>query len=402
MTNDQYRPTHVRDEQQTSNKYDKRILQLGHIFLDRYEIFGIRQGGFGVVYFATDLQTKQEFAIKTYKPEYVNSLSSINQFKSEASFWININPHPNIVRAYFVEVFQEQPYLFMDYIAGGSLRELLSKGALRTDQAINFAYQLCLGMESANSNGEIAHCDLKPENILIDKNGIIKVSDFGLAQQIEVRQGKYPMVDSGTWAYAAPEQFGITQQSVNSQSDIYSFGIILFEMLTGNLPYPFGLSQEPETQYKELLHFHTNKGAHELAQEIYYKGINFISKTGQMVGSCIEHYTGNRFRDFTMLRKYIESEFDINTSDYPAKKTKDSTVDDLHAQALSLYKIGQYSEALSIFNKLLQTYPDNGQIWLETAKTMIAMGQKVPAKKFLKKAYCLDSSLTEANHLLNS
>ncbi|RLC82102.1 MAG: hypothetical protein DRJ03_19465 [Chloroflexi bacterium] len=402
---DEYTPTLPPESEgwdsSTTPEDERKYPQLGEKLLGRYEIFGVKEGGFGIVYFVTDLEADQDYAVKTYKPEFATSLPSIDQFKVEAAFWVNLESHPNIVKAHFVEVIEDQPYLFMEYITGGSktsLRDWLRAGRIGVDQAVDFAYQLCLGMEFANSKREIAHCDLKPENILIDREGILKVSDFGLVQRVEVQQGKYPTVDSGTWAYAAPEHF--TGQAVNNQSDIYSFGIIFYEMLSGRLPYPFKLNQDPKTQYKQLLDFHTSKGANDLSREIYYTGVAGVHGVGRIISGCIEYYTGNRDRDFRMLRERLEYEFKLRPRSYLNRD--DSTKEDLYQRALSLHRVGRYSEALSIFNRLLQQRPDEGQLWLDTAKTQLAIGQKSSANKLLKRAIHLDPTLEEAHSLLNS
>lgn len=90
---------------------------VGKKLLDRYEMFKPpKEGGFGIVYFVSDLETNQDYAVKTYKPEFVNHLLDVKQFKAEIDFWLNLEPYPHIVKAYFVEVIDDQPHLFMEYV----------------------------------------------------------------------------------------------------------------------------------------------------------------------------------------------------------------------------------------------------------------------------------------------
>jgi len=325
---------------------------IGEIF--RYRVVG--PPGYSV----TDLKTNREYAVKTYKPEFANKHLSVEQFKAEAAFWLNLEPHPNIVRAYFVEVIQGQPYLFMEYVNGGSatsLRDWLRYGPLGESQAIHFAYQLCLGMEFANRAGEIAHGDLKPENLLIDRHDVLKIADFGLAHRIEVKDGKYARAEASTWAYAPPERFA--NQPVDGRWDIFAFGVIFYEMLTGKLPYLFELSHDPHVQFKQLSDFHEREGMRELSKALYYDGIPGCDQDlGVLLNSCLHDL--DRTRDFKDVRQMMEWRF---ARDLPVASAALSFTD-LCRQANSYSKIGRYSQALSILNRLLVHYPEDGRLWL--------------------------------------
>ena len=187
---DEYIPTEQDSREDQNLRGDERfssnVPHLGQRFLDRYHVFGINnKGGFGFVFFVTDVKTGQEYAVKSIKPEFANSLSDLKQFREEIDLWINLAPHPNIVNAYSVEVVDRRPYLFMEYLPVGSLRQLI--GRLNSNRAVHIAYQICLGMEFVNrKQRKIIHADLKPENILITSDGIPKITDFGLAKMFSV------------------------------------------------------------------------------------------------------------------------------------------------------------------------------------------------------------------------
>ena len=407
---DEYQPTSQSDslpgEPPEWAEYRRGFPLLGQKLLDRYEIFQVREGGFGVVFGVTDLKTNREYAAKTYKPEFANKYASVEQFRAEAAFWLNLEPHPNIVRVYFVEEIQGQPYLFMEYVNGGSatsLRDWLRYGRLGESQAIHFAYQLCLGMDFANREGEVAHGDLKPENLLIDRHDVLKITDFGLAHQIEVKDGKYARAAAGTWAYVPPEKFA--NQPVDGRWDIFAFGMIFYEMLTGKLPYPFELSHDPHVQFKQLSDFHKREGLRELTKALYYDGIPGCDRDlGVLLNSCLQDL--ERTRDFKEVRQMMEqhlAQYLPVTSnplspgfipDVPVASAAPSLAD-LRRKAYSLSKIGQHSQALSILNRLLVHYPEDGRLWLEAGINLLAVGNKSSAYQLMQQAIRLNPQLVE-------
>ncbi len=390
--NDAYVPTQrqdLADDASSRSTAYQGLPRLGQCLLDRYKVFGIKQGGLSVVFFVVDLETNRKYAAKTYRPELAGSATILERFKAEVDVWINLESHPNIVTAHFVELIAGRPYLFLEYVSTEtSLRDRLA-GPLGGSRAIEFAYQLSVGMEFANLKGEIAHLDLKPENLLIAEGDVLKVTDFGLAHHVRVAQGVYPRVGGGTWQYASPEQFAGGVE--DTRSDIYSFGLIFYEMLAGRLPFPFRLSQDPATRFKQLSDFYARDGHRELAVH------DGQIAPDSIISGCLSHLE-YRFSDFTMLRSALEREFRLRASDrVGAAPGVDAT---LHDRALALYRIGRYSESLSLFNRLLQQQPNAGQLWLDAAQALLANGQPESARRFLQRAVELDPSLDEARRLL--
>jgi serine/threonine protein kinase len=257
-------------------------------------------------------------------------------------------------------------------------------------------------MEFANKKIEFAHLDLKPENILINEDERLQITDFGGAHRVNVNIGQFPKSKSGTWVYAAPE--AIANKAEDSRADIYAFGVIFYEMLTGELPYPFHLSEDSEPQFKQLSTFHAGHGTtHNFNESMYWQGIPGVDSgaLSWIISSCLGHLPSDRFRDFTSLRKELERELKLSPPEYAADLRRSD--EDLYRWALSLHQIGYYSEALAVFNRLLQQCPGNGQFWLDAALTLIANGQVNNARGFIEHALYLDSSLAEkAQHLLNS
>jgi serine/threonine protein kinase len=317
-------------------------------------------------------------------------------------------------------VIRDQPYLFMEYVTGGSatsLRDRLRYGRLGVPQAMHFAYQLCLGMEFVNCEGEVAHGDLKPENLLIDTQNVLKITDFGLAHRIEVVHGKYARAEASTWAYAPPERF--FRQPVDGRWDIFAFGVILYEMLTGKLPYPFELNRDPTIQFKQLSDFHERRGMRELSDTLDYHGIPDLHSEsdkelgldlGGILGDCLYDLPDRRTPDFKEVRRRLEWHFarclpvasnELSpgfTQDPPAVNS-DLSLTDLHLQALSLTKLGLYSQALSILNRLLSHYPEDGGLCFEAGINLLAIGDGRSAYEFLTQAIRLNPRASEALQL---
>src|SRR5579871_3455863 len=197
---------------------------IGSRISGRFEVFGIRLGGVGIVYLVRDLISGNKYALKTYQKSVLRDKAAQETFSDEVEAWICLPPHPNIVRAYSVVSVSGLSYLQLEYMGGGSLRERMRK--FDSTQALQLAYQICSGLEFAGRNHQFGHFDLKPENILFDINGIPKITDFGLSGTIRMVNGRYPRVASGSWPYAPPERFA--EKPEDCRSDIYSFGVLLY------------------------------------------------------------------------------------------------------------------------------------------------------------------------------
>jgi serine/threonine-protein kinase len=203
---------------------------LGHYrLLDR-----IGEGGMGVVYRARDEQLQREVALKLLPHNVVSDDSARRRFRHEAVTLARLN-HPNIATLHGFETDSDVDFLVMEYVSGVSLSSKLARGPLRESELLDLAIQLSGALEEAHKNGVI-HRDLKPANILISSNGQLKMLDFGLARlltgdaQTDTATGRLAV--SGTLPYVAPEQLSDTP-AVDSRSDLYSCGVVLYEMATG-------------------------------------------------------------------------------------------------------------------------------------------------------------------------
>lgn len=196
----------------------------------RYDILSeAGHGSMGNVYKARDRETGEIVALKLLKPEISSDQTMIERFKNELLFARRIT-HKNVCRMYDFNRINGTAYTSMEYVEGESLRSALNRfGGLAVRKALNLALQICSGLKEAHAQG-IVHRDLKPENVMIDRQGNVKIMDFGIARSMEAATRLTGSM-MGTPAYMAPEQ--VTGKLVDYRTDIYALGLILYEMFTG-------------------------------------------------------------------------------------------------------------------------------------------------------------------------
>jgi len=218
-----------------------------------YKILSLlKTGGMGEVYSAKDERLGRNVAIKILPAEFSNDHDRLSRFKQEARSASALN-HPNIITIYDIGSFESGTFIAMELIEGKTLREMINSGSIQLRKTIDIAAQLADGLAKAHETG-IIHRDLKPENIMITKDGLLKILDFGLAKlpASELENSKVSTLfktDSGiilgTVAYMSPEQ--ASGQSVDYRSDQFSFGTIIYELITGSNPFHRKTSAETLT-----------------------------------------------------------------------------------------------------------------------------------------------------------
>ncbi len=215
---------------------------IGNILGKRYQIVEkIATGGMSSVYKALDLNLKRYDAIKILKEEYSQNPDFVEKFKQEANSVAGLN-HPNIVNIYNVGSEGNLQYIVMEYVKGKNLKNVIrSKGRLFQDQVINYSEQIAKALSHAHTQG-IIHRDIKPHNIMLTEDGRIKVTDFGIAKHSESSTITNSGRIIGSVHYFSPEQArGLT---TDKRTDIYSLGIVMYEMITGRVPFD---SESPVT-----------------------------------------------------------------------------------------------------------------------------------------------------------
>jgi serine/threonine protein kinase len=201
----------------------------GRLLAGRYRIIALLgRGGMGEVYRADDLTLGQGVALKFLPDEAARDEGLLQRFKNEVRIARRVS-HPNVCRVYDVGDVEDHTYFTMEYVDGEDLASLLRRiGRLPEDKALDIARQLCAGLAAAHAKG-VLHRDLKPANIMLDGRGQVVITDFGLAGVAEQIQGNE--IRSGTPAYMSPEQ--LAGKEVSTRSDIYSLGLVLYEVFTG-------------------------------------------------------------------------------------------------------------------------------------------------------------------------
>ncbi|GAA3407048.1 Stk1 family PASTA domain-containing Ser/Thr kinase [Paenibacillus hodogayensis] len=208
---------------------------IGHVLGGRYEILDrIGGGGMALVYKGQDILLNRKVAVKVLRQQYVHDEEFIRRFRREAQAAASLS-HPNVVSIYDVGQEDEIHYIVMEYVEGKTLNDLIKERApLPAEEAVRIAGQICDALDHAHLN-QIIHRDIKPHNILIGKNGRVKVTDFGIARAADASQITQTGSVVGSVHYFSPEHAKGTL--TGAQSDLYSLGIVLYQMLTGRLPF---------------------------------------------------------------------------------------------------------------------------------------------------------------------
>ncbi len=210
-------------------------LKRGSVFAERYEVIEeLGRGGMGKVYRVIDNKIDEEVALKLLKPEIASDEKNIERFKNELKYARKIS-HNNVCRMYHLEEADGAQFITMEYIPGEDLKTTIRRvGPLGTGKAVIIIKQVCEGLAEAHRHG-VVHRDLKPHNIMIDKNGNARIMDFGIVRVLRSEGITQSGVMIGTPTYMSPEQ--AEGKAATPLSDIYSLGVILFELVTGRVPF---------------------------------------------------------------------------------------------------------------------------------------------------------------------
>ena len=213
----------------------KEELTTGSTFAGRYQIIEeLGKGGMGRVYRVVDKKLDEEVALKLIKPEIASDRTTVERFSKELKFARKI-VHKNVGRMYELMEDEGRYFITMEYVSGQDLKGLIRQtGQLTIGKSISIAKQVCEGLAEAHRLG-VVHRDLKPHNIMIDKEGNARIMDFGIARSLDAEGITDAKVMIGTPKYMSPEQ--VEGEAVDQRSDIYSLGIILYEMVTEKTPF---------------------------------------------------------------------------------------------------------------------------------------------------------------------
>ena len=210
-------------------------IEPGTVLAERYEILKrLGEGGMGAVYKARDRELERLVALKVIRPELAGNPDILRRFKQELILARQVT-HKNVIRIFDLGMGEGRKFITMDYIEGRDLKSILvERGKLPPEEAVPIIRQVCRGLEAAHAES-VVHRDLKPQNIMVDAAGRVWVMDFGLARSMEMAGLTRTGALMGTPDYMSPEQ--ARGEKVDARSDVFSLGIIFYEMLTGRLPF---------------------------------------------------------------------------------------------------------------------------------------------------------------------
>ncbi|MGE0492350.1 MAG: tetratricopeptide repeat protein [Vulcanimicrobiota bacterium] len=356
-------------------------LQRGDLLAGRFEVFRALAGGLGVVYLVFDHEDRVPLAAKTFLAELLPGSHALDAFRREAHTWIGLERHPNIVTAERFELVNGRPFLFLEFVDGGDLLHWIGTPRLTTELALRLALDFCDGMVHAASRGLKVHRDIKPANCMMTSDGRLKITDFGLAKVldeaglaahrqdqamaawlVEVARG----VDApppqgnphatgagqamGTYTHMAPEQF-VDAAQVDVRADIYSFGVMLHEMLTGRLPFP-------GTDLQEFAFHHFRTPAPHLNPE-------FGSGLDELVQACLAKAPEARPADFGQVRARLVAAMQaLQMTPPPPSEAMEPEAVDLSNKAACLLNMGLVPEASRLLDKALAQAPDLSEAWI--------------------------------------
>ena len=362
---------------------------------------GKGKSGMGIVYIVVDAHTTSPFAVKTFQKWCLGTPELVQRFLREAETWVRLEQHQNIVRAHYISTINAQPYVFLEYVAGSDLRRKLTSGALSIRDALRFSIQLSRGMAYAYKKVPgMVHRDLKPENCLFTPDDVLKVTDFGLvkvlagadkipisalsvvgdipedqaasSQFFQTREGEMGV---GTLPYMAPEQFK-DFANVTVQADIYSFGIMLYEMLTGKRPFR---ARSPE----EWFSLHSTV----LPRDPHLRREDVSLPLSKLTMRCMAKSPHERPKNFAVLEQELAKLYkDIFNEEYASVGSQELEAWEIMNKGAALNNLGKLAEALQCFEKALKIMPRLDSAWLNKGVVLSKTGKTKEAVDCYDKA----------------
>jgi len=286
-------------------------LEIDSTFAGRYQILEeLGKGGMGMVYKALDKEINEQVAIKLLKPEIADDESTIERFRNELKIARKIS-HKNVCRMYHLAKEKDTPYITMEYVEGEDLKSLVKrKGKIPEEEALSIAKQVCDGLAEAHELG-VVHRDLKSQNIMIDKKGKARIMDFGIARSVEAPGVTATGMIIGTPDYISPEQ--AEGEEADQRSDIYSLGVVLYEMVTGRVPFKGDTALSVALKHKA-----------QLPQDPRKLNPESSEKLSRLILICMEKDKERRYQKAKELLadlRNIEEDFPLGTKIRPRRKT---------------------------------------------------------------------------------
>jgi len=353
----------------------------------------------GIVYLCYDHESQKPIVLKTFLDIFLSQKTQIERFMWEAETWVRLEKHMNIVRAYLVEKIEDKPYILLEYIIGEEpfgpeLSSWIRGKGLNLSLSLNFSIQVCSGMLHAQKKFEamqrpFVHRDLKPRNIMVTRDRIVKVTDFGLVKAFQGlggnRQGVFPPEQEeckdlaftragtflGTPGYMAPEQW--LGEEIDCRADIYAFGCVLYEMLSGSPPFSC------ETWYEYQMHH----------LESDPQPIPGISRAlNALILKCLEKKADKRYPGFKEIQDELQDFYHALTDEYVKVEESGKNLEawELLNKGVSLDNLGHHREAIQCYDEALCLNAQDSKVYNNRGTAYRALGQHEQALKDYDKA----------------
>jgi tetratricopeptide (TPR) repeat protein len=382
--------------------------------IGRYEVYQeLGHGGFGIVYLIYSPSPRGIFALKTFREEYFKDATTREMFRKEANVWVELDRHPYIVRAHFVEEIAGRLYIGLEYIApndqGLNTLEAYLKQPHLLDlvQSLRWGIQFCHGMEYAYSKGLRCHRDIKPSNIMIANDMTVKISDFGLAgvlpsqevsiEESSLKEGSFGLSRSilkgrgiGTRGYMPPEQY-IDAGACDQRSDIYSFGVVLFQMASGGkLPFcpPPIKSDSPEELIRfelEMFRLHCQEAVPYLNHPLF-----------PIIQRCLEKQPIKRYETFKELRSDLENILLEKGETINPPELREFLAWEWVNKGVTFGNLGRFEDELNCYDKVIEANPRYPGVWGNKGGCLGALG------RFEQGLNCCNKALEIEPHKANA
>src|SRR3989338_5045682 len=390
------------------------LYKKGDFIGKKYEVYDVLgMGGFGIVYLVYSHETESVYALKTFREEYLWNKEMQERFKKEANIWIDLERHPYLIRAKFVDEISGRLFIGIEYIAPdedglNSLDGYLKRKPHDLAQSLRWGIQFCHGMEYAYSKGIRAHRDIKPANILIGVDKAVKITDFGIAGVIgqarisgirmDIRNSTVGFscqtVEGsgfGTPTHMPPEQF-TNAASCDERSDIYSFGIVLYQMATGGA-LPFLPELPRDNSDEEYIRFWGD--IHRLHSSAPVPRLN--SPLFPIIQRCLEKEPKKRYQSFAKLRLELEPLLKKPTGEViKVPERKELEAWEWCNKGVSLSKLGRHQEAIDCYDKALEINTRSAKAWGTKGFILSKLGKHQEAITCYDRALEIDPRFADA------
>lgn len=352
---------------------------------NRYEVADVLWGGMGVVYLCYDHEQREAVAIKSFQERFLENERAVARFTHEAVTWIRVEKHRHIVQARLVQQVSGRPHIILEHISGpeglgSDLRSWIDHNRIDIPKAIEFGLHIGLGMQHATQRVPgLVHRDLKPANILVTHESIAKVTDFGLVRSVDLDD--LPLEDHslleddsddsasnrltkvgaivGTAPYMSPEQ--CQSLDVDMRADIYAFGCLLYEMLTGSRVFK-------ARRFQEWMKAHIN-------QQPTFDAENrqkIPEPLQKLVLSCLEKNPNNRPANWSDIVDKLAALYTEVTGEDPVLEITGPALEarELMDKGYSLTALGRFDEALEAYDRAIELQPDYAWAWARKGRTM--------------------------------